>query len=107
MTGYNREVIQMGQKRCRVCMALLREGEGVRCQGCVDAKAATDQGMTYGKYKAGCPGREPGRMDSRFRFCAECGMPFLPKRSDAIYCGAKCRGRHNMREYRRRDRPDQ
>lgn len=93
----------MNKTRCRVCMALLREGERDKCQGCIDAKAATDAGMTYGKYKAGYPKRESWRMDSRFRFCAECGIPFLPKRADTIYCGPKCRCRHNMREYRKRN----
>jgi hypothetical protein len=35
--------------------------------------------------------------DSRYA-CAECGALFMPKRTDAVFCTSKCRGRHFRRK---------
>ncbi len=39
------------EKRCRICRAVIAADSSGRCQGCIDAKTATDAGKTYGKLK--------------------------------------------------------
>lgn len=41
----------MRQARCKVCHCPIAPTPDHRCRGCREAKAATDSGMTYGKFK--------------------------------------------------------
>ena len=94
-------------KGCIACHALTLElDENGRCMGCAAAKAASDAGMTYGKYISA---RDAGRFipspppvveeievpeqkgKPPKRKCEWCGELFNPRGTTARYCSDKCR----------------
>lgn len=86
-------------KRCKICL-VQTELDG-RCRSCATALAATNAGMTYGKYVAKF-GNDPAACrrprttvptdiiaDSNLR-CAVCGAPVPEGTRRTLYCSPDC-----------------
>lgn len=91
---------------CKVCNSRCAEiGPDGRCRLCRDAKAASDAGMSYGKFKAMIyekygETREP--PPDLYQTCPECGKIFIPQHRNRIYCCTNCQNRQNQRKWQQR-----
>lgn len=89
--------------RCRVCRADVAELDSSnRCRCCRIAKAATDQGTSYGKLMAQIGSGSD--VDSGILKCPRCGKLFLPKTKTQIYDCNQCAVLEAKRKYRKRQR---
>lgn len=83
------------EKGCKICHAPTQEldAEG-RCQLCRIAKAASDAGMTYGKYTAAVGSTLLVAQAPRFGAgrcaCDYCARPFFPKSQRQRFCSPAC-----------------
>lgn len=98
-----------GWRRCRVCHAEKAASaldETGRCHGCATAAAATDAGMTYGKYTAlRRSGLLPKQVALQARinrqrfagiYCKNCGQR-IPEGSEG-FCCQECREKWEQQE---------
>lgn len=98
-----------GWRRCRVCHAEKAASaldETGRCHGCATAAAATDAGMTYGKYTAlRRSGLLPKQVALQARinrqrfagiYCKNCGQR-IPEGSEG-FCCQECRAKWEQQE---------
>lgn len=108
------------QKGCKICLSqTLPLDETGRCPSCRIAKAASDAGMTYGKFvSAGYtppeliePPEPPTTRRKRkvcpapgIRPCAICGKSFRAKSQVNRFCSAECRKENQRRACRERYR---
>lgn len=89
--------------RCRICRADVSELDSAnRCSCCRIAKAATDQGTSYGKLMAQIG--SGNAVSSDIRKCPRCGKLFLPKTKTQVYDCNQCAVLEAKRKYRNRQR---
>lgn len=93
----------MRKRKCRVCKvekAVSQLDETGRCKSCARVKAATDAGMTYGKYTAimRCRNREKqAQLENRIKrnryeavYCKHCGGIIPTKAKYEGFCCREC-----------------
>lgn len=113
----------VGRKSCRICHAstdvdTLKQYGG-RCRGCAAVKAASDAGMTYGKYQAQ---KYAAVLDAKYRkdqkereirqrmnmprdtLCLNCGgiVPHIREGKD--FCCRECQAEYEKKEHDARER---
>lgn len=83
-------------KTCKICLVEAELDENGRCRSCATALAASEAGMTYGKYvaKYGCnplaivkPEKQPESDANR---CLICGTPIPEGGRRTRYCSTAC-----------------
>lgn len=95
-------------KGCKVCLSRVAElGLDGRCRLCRDVKAATDAGMSYGRFKAVLY-EKYGEMwetpPNLYHTCPECGKIVPFKHGNQIYCSVTCQKRRQQRKWAQRKR---
>lgn len=89
-------------RACRVCGVQTEVDRHGRCRLCREAKAASDAGMSYGRYKSELFMRYGDLLELPEDWiiqCPICGKLFLPKRKNQIYDSAACAQRAASRKY--------
>lgn len=93
--------------RCQICGCIATRVTDNRCRLCMEAKAAADTGISYGKMKAilfSLYGDVPDPSDEILRACPICKRLFLPKRQNQIYDNRLCAQRAASKNYYLRKR---
>ena len=88
--------------RCRACGGSGTLDVHGRCRLCREAKAASDAGSSYGRYKSMIYmryGDLPEIPDDWYLQCPVCKKVFLPRRKNQIYDCAACAQRAASKKY--------
>lgn len=99
----------MRDGRCRICGVYTRLGADRRCRGCREGKAATDNGQSYGHFKAGLfekYGEMEDVPEGMFLTCPVCRKVFIPARYNQIYDSNACAQRAAAKRYYKKRRKD-
>lgn len=94
-------------QHCRICGIQADIDRQGRCRLCREAKAASDAGISYGRYKSIIfmrYGDQPEIPPDWYRECPVCHRIFLPSRKNKIYDSAACAQRAASKNYYKRQR---